>query len=228
MTSQKNPREYRIDNLVIEKIIDLSANGSIPAAIYRTLQEDPALKGLRFSKRTVERIAGDHRPPSPEPGKEPEYWNLLAGDGEGDRLVLEARYGRMLRYQTGFPRPEKWETELVTKLLRVVPDLPRDIAWFFALQYEMAQRGNGDTSFLDDYLACAPWRSESHYANYLAMVDRHWVPSPFFWEVLVEQQNPRLSLDEKGQLIRRWNQQEWNLDYLHIPPSSEVGAEETK
>ena len=224
MASQRNEDQYRTDNLVVRKIIELTANGHIPAVIYRILIADPELNGFKFKKRTVERIARDHRPPSAKPGVEPEYWNLLEEDGDDARHILEARYGRMLRYQQGFPRPERWETELVAKILRAVPDLPRDIAWFVALWYGMAQRGSGDTTFFDDYLACAPWRSESHYANYLGMVNRRWVQSPFFWEVLVEQQNPSLSFDEKSQLMQRWNQQEWNPDYLHITPLPEIDS----
>ena len=208
MTPQQSERNYRTDDLVVGKIIELTINGEIPAEIYRRLQQDPLLSQFSFSKKTVERIASDHKPPPGETDEAPQYWNLLQGDGEDARYVLEARYGRILRYGRDFPRPRKWEAEAVVKLLRAVPDFPRDIAWFFARIYGTLVLIGVNTTAFDDYLAFTPWRTAAHYNIYLSVIQMGWVRAPLLWEVLVEQQNPALTFEEKIERIARWNQQE--------------------
>ena len=193
---------------MVEKIIELAIDGVIPAEIYRQLRAHPLLKQFQYSIKTVERIAKVHKPPTPKAGGEREYWNLLEGDSEDAAHVLEAHHERIFRYRRSMSRPEKWETQIVARLLKIAPEFPKDTVWFFARVYGVLVKLGVTTAPFDDYLGFFPWRSEIQYDIYLQAIQRGWISPVPTWEVLVEQQNPKLSFQERQERIESWTQQE--------------------
>ena len=129
-----------------------------PAQVYRELERRSAPRKPATSLRTVERILAELRPPT----QDSELWTLLDADEPAEaRAVLELI--PMLR-----GRPTKVTAAAYVRVVRAVPDIDRIRAYYLPL---LAQ---GERSFLEDYLAYAPWRDQG--ARLRAAIEAGFAP----------------------------------------------------
>jgi len=168
------------------------------AQIFRAISEDPKFTAKMVHKRTVERIVKEIRVDDAS-----ERWNLASSDGEDARLVLEAKEGYFFQYGRNVEWISKEAADWIVRILRAVPDLPREIAWLVGQVYRSKVNLEKDTRDIDDYLTFAPWRSPDHYRLYYSACELGQIGRPPLWELLVEEHNPDLSWPEKKGLISR-------------------------
>lgn len=225
----------RIDPLIQQAIGDLVLSRDpqgrqfIPAQIHRKivqLWEDGEFGDLRApSVKTVERIVKDLRPDD-----ESGWWNL--GDSKGDdaKLVFYACFGEFLHSALVLGRITKAEAGWLVKILKAVPDLPREIVWRVSSLYRISVALNLDTADLDQYLTFAPWRSQLNYQLYRRVVDVGDVRPVRSWGNLVEEHDPSLSPEEKAAMAaERWRERgEWVKAMVEQYPQIQIDIDQLR
>jgi hypothetical protein len=166
------PRRRRTaDGTVADLVLVLTIRhpGWTAAQILNEIQrQHVGPEGSLPSLRTVQRYMAQVQPSGSEPGAE--LWSLLDGSPDDAALIsgmlLDFSFIRgMMPIRDGdgpsrlaSRRPTRLQADLILRIRRVGPDLAGPAVAWLALLGSSSDRGR---EYLEDYLACTPWRDDS-------------------------------------------------------------------
>jgi len=179
--SSRKPRR-NIDpdvRIAVEAFMGLGINAT---AIHTALERSGDFGDRLPTSRTIRNLVSDIRDETTDGSEE---WSLVREDGESEFIlgVLREVY-LMSKGKRGYITIA--EAEMLKRIGRVAPEMPRYQAFFLARSYLIRHARGEPTGDLDAFLAFRPFTSdEAAIDEYLAGVKRGWFED--FYRPMVQQ-----------------------------------------
>lgn len=146
---RRRRRRRAIEAPVLEDVLDKLDKAWLPKEIHEALGMDERFTLDQVpSVRTIQRIAADHAPSSPD-----ETWDLRASDPDDSALVVEALRDAYRQSEGRVRHFTRAEAEWVVRVKRARPDFSPWLAYRFARRYLARMEAGEPTGPLDLQLA---------------------------------------------------------------------------